>query len=54
LEALANKIGTKDDPIQLAAQLTAKVAAMEKKNEALEKRLAARAQTAPRRPHRQL
>jgi hypothetical protein len=47
LEALANKIGTKGDPIQLAAQLTAKVAAMEKKNEVLEKRLAAQSNATP-------
>ena len=47
LEALAKKIGTKDDPIQLAAQLAAKVAAMEKKNEVLEKRLAAQNNATP-------
>ena len=47
LEALAKKIGTKDDPIQIAAQLAAKVAVMEKKNEVLEKRLAAQSNATP-------
>jgi len=41
LEAFANKFGTKDDPAVLASLLTTRMAAMEKKNEALEKQLAA-------------
>ena len=41
LEAFASKFGTKDDPALLASLLSSRMAAMEKKNEALEKQLAA-------------
>ena len=41
LEAFASKFGTKDDPALLATVLATRVANMEKKNEALEKQLAA-------------
>jgi hypothetical protein len=40
LEAFTRKFGTKDDPMLLATNLAAKVAAMEKKNEELAKQLA--------------